>query len=258
MKKKEARKLVPGDKLVMVCAGSYSAGFEAGDAVSFVGLGEDPRLSVSGLYEGREITQTISRKDVELYTEPKETPAQPERPHEALRATYKAGQEWEFKQIGETCAFMSMRGNEPCWFASFEYRLKPEPPKQTRREQLIAAGVPAEELEKVAGGLLDRDAKPGATGTLIGAFTWGDTAQGHNYWEAWCSRLGGKDVIIPEPLGAAPELYCVVFGDDNRMCAISHCADFKGGTLKECKKTAAMMTRNFPSGNYRVMRLTPA
>jgi len=35
MKKKEARKLVPGDKLVMVRDGSYGAAFKVGDMVSF-------------------------------------------------------------------------------------------------------------------------------------------------------------------------------------------------------------------------------
>jgi len=249
MKKKDARELVPGDKLVMVCDGSYGAAFKVGDMVSFAMNENSQKMVVSGLGGGRRIDQTISRKDVELYTE---------RPHEGLRKTYKAGQEWEFKQIGETCAFMSMRGNEPCWFASFEYRLKPKPPKQTRREQLIEAGVPAEELARVVGWGLDVDASFRAARTLSYAFTWHDTPQGHAYWEAWEDRLKGKDVTIPEPLDAEPELYCVVFGDDNRMCALGHCADFKGGTLNECKETATRMTRNFPSGNYRVMRLTPA
>ena len=35
MKKKEARKLVPGDKLVMMRDGSYGAAFKVGDMVSF-------------------------------------------------------------------------------------------------------------------------------------------------------------------------------------------------------------------------------
>ena len=120
MKKKDARELVPGDKLVMVCDGSYGAAFKVGDMVSFAMNENSQKMVVSGLGGGRRIDQTISRKDVELYTE---------RPHEVLRATYKAGQEWEFKKIGETCAFMSMLGHEPEWLASFEYRLKPETTK---------------------------------------------------------------------------------------------------------------------------------
>ena len=186
MKKKQARKLKSGDKLVMVRDGSYNAAFKSGDKVSFARNKNSQMINVLGLWEGSEIDQTISRKDVELYTEPNETPAQPERPHEALRATYKAGQEWEFKKIGETCAFMSMRGSEPEWLASFEYRLK------------------------------------------------------------------------PEPLDAAPELYCVVFGDDNRMCSLDLSVTITAGTLDQCNGTAELMRKNFTGSAYRVMRLTPA
>jgi len=214
MKKKEARKLVPGDKLVMVCAGSYSAGFEAGDAVSFVGPGEDPRLSVSGLYEGREITQTISRKDVELYTEPNETPVQPERPHEELRATYKAGQEWEFKHPDmpdwrDCLNWGGLGPTEPQWYADFEYRLKPETTKpQTRREQLIEAGVPE-------------------------------------------AALPAGQRFSP------PELYCVVFGDDNRMCSLSGSESVYTGALVLCNQLAERLRRYYPDEKYRIMRMTP-
>jgi len=251
MKKKGARKLVPGDQLVMVRDGSYSACFEAGDAVSFVGLREAPMLSVAGLYEGREITQTISRKDVELYTE---------RPHEGLRKTYKAGQEWEFKTRMSQHWIPVHSGHtprEPTWYAGYEYRLKPEPPKQTRREQLIAAGVPAEELARVVGWGLDVDASFRAARTISYAFTWHDTPQGHAYWEAWEDRLKGKDVTIPEPLDAAPELYCVVFGADNQLCWLSPDRGDTTGTLEQCNSIAASMGENFPDNNYRVMRLVP-
>ena len=251
MKKKGARKLVPGDQLVMVRDGSYSACFEAGDAVSFVGLREAPMLSVAGLYEGREITQTISRKDVELYTE---------RPHEGLRKTYKAGQEWEFKTRMSQHWIPVHSGHtprEPTWYAGYEYRLKPEPPKQTRREQLIAAGVPAEELAKVVDAGLDKVAASCALISLPNAFVWIETPQGQAYWSAWHSKLNGKDAVIPEPLDAAPELYCVVFGDDNRVCSLNGSAKMQTGTLESCNLVAATMRRNFPCETYRVMRLTP-
>jgi len=129
MKKKEARKLKAGDQLVMVRDGSYGAKFKAGDKVAFVRNEYGQIINVLGLWEGREIDQSIDRKDVELYTEPNETPAQPERPHEALRATHKAGQEWEFKSRESQHWFPCRFGNtpsEPEWFAACEYRLKPE------------------------------------------------------------------------------------------------------------------------------------
>ena len=188
MKKKEARKLLPGDKLVMVRDGSYCAQFKAGDKVSFVRNEGGQRIEVLGLWEGREIDQTIDRKDVELYTEPNETPAQPERPHEVLRATYKAGQEWEFKARRSQHWLLVHSGHTPCeptWYKGHEYRLK------------------------------------------------------------------------PEPLDAAPELYCVVYKGDTQVCSIDGSQTFRTGALSTCNQLAEHLRRNFPSEKYRVMRLTP-
>ena len=120
MKKKEARKLLPGDKLVMVRGGSYGAQFKAGDKVSFVRNRNSQKMGVLGSRDGSEIYQIISRKDVELYTD---------RPHEALRATCKAEQEWEFKARMSQHWIPVHNGHTPCeptWYADFEYRLKPE------------------------------------------------------------------------------------------------------------------------------------
>ena len=289
MKKKQARKLKSGDKLVMVRDGGYNAAFKAGDRVIFARNKNSQMINVLGLWEGSEIDQTISRKDVELY---KPTPCEAlgykvgdlfetsvkcttfsagsivelcqddgsalpsfslvrgsswdgdrynyaylyaikphtERPHEALRATYKPGQEWEFK--GSQSPDWKDCGEGPSWFAQNEYRLKPETTKpQTRREQLIEAGVPAEELAKVVCKSLDKLAESCALISLQNAFVWIAAPQGQNYWTAWYYRLNGEDVTIPEPLYAAPELYCVVFGDDNRMCSINGSVTITAGTL---------------------------
>ena len=195
MKKKEARKLVKGDKLVLVREGSYGAAFKAGSVAEFLCYLGDGDIGVTTTTW--DASQLIKAKDIELY-------------------------------------------------------------KQTRRQQLIAAGVPAEELAKVVEVELDVEATLPAGQTLSCAFVWSDSPQGGYYWYAWDARLNGKDVTIPEPLDADPELYCVVYDNDNRMCAINPCEDFMAGTLEECKETATRMTRDFPKGNYRVMRLTPA
>jgi len=71
MKKKAARNLVLGDQLVMVRDGSYNACFKSGDRVSFQWHKNSQKMDVLGLWEGRELAQTIDRKDVELY---KQTP----------------------------------------------------------------------------------------------------------------------------------------------------------------------------------------
>jgi len=251
MKKKEARKLKAGDQLVMMRDGSYGAAFKVGDMVSFAMNKNSQKMVVSGLGGGRRIDQTISRKDVELYTE---------RPHEALRATYKAGQRWEFRVSDKRdwleCGALLGSG-EPRWHEEHEYRLKPEPPKQTAREQLIAAGVPDEELAKVVDERLDKVAASCALIALQSAFCWGKTPQGNKYWGTWYDRLNGKDVTIPEPLDAAPELYCLVYGDVNCICSINGSVTITAGTLDQCNKTAEHLRGNYPSEKYRIMRLTP-
>ena len=186
-----------------------------------------------------------------------------ERPHEALRATYKPGQEWEWDlkstelQCWHACALYG-KPIEPEWHARNEYRLKPEPPKQTRREQLIEAGVPAEELAKVVDIRLEEDALSNASESIFYAIKWKLSPQGYRYWDAWYDKLNGKNVTIPEPLDAAPELYCVVFGDDNRMCSINGSVTITAGTFDVCDNTAKSMRRLFPDNTYRVMRLVPA
>ena len=124
---------------------------------------------------------------------------------------------------------------------------------------LIAAGVPAEELAKVVRAAFDVEATMPAAQTLSYAFTWIDSPQGHAYWWKWEDKINGKDVTIPEPLDAASELYCVVFGASNRMCSINGSEGVHtAGTFDVCNNTAKSMRRLFPELTYRVMRLTPA
>ena len=131
-------------------------------------------------------------------------------------------------------------------------------PKQTRREQLIAAGVPADELAKIVDDRLNGEAVCAAYVSLFNAFEWKLSPQGAAYWIAWNGRLLGHGVAIPEPLDAAPELYCVVFGDDNRMCSINGSeVAHTSGTFDVCNNTAKSMRRLFPDNTYRVMRLVP-
>ena len=127
MKKKEAGKLVLGDQLVMVRDGSYGACFKEGDKVSFQWHQNSQMFKVLGLLEGRELHQTINRKDVELYVEPAQTPL----PHAELRKTYKQGQEWEFKmpfsEDWHDCDRLN-KPTEPLWHEGREYRLKSQKP----------------------------------------------------------------------------------------------------------------------------------
>lgn len=62
-------------------------------------------------------------------------------------------------------------------------------PKQTRRQQLIAAGIPAHEFDGIADPALDEFATGEPSISLEEAFIWEDTKQGKEHWEKWQSLL---------------------------------------------------------------------
>jgi hypothetical protein len=162
---------------------------------------------------------------------------------------WQPGQAWEYQHNGGAwtdCVW------EPKWTANIDYRLKP----QTRRQHLIAAGVPADELAKiVVDNRLDQTSQnTEAYMMILESFLWLDSPQGRLYWEAWHKKLLGQDVTIPVPEDSAKELYCVIFSG-TRIC-------FEGGeavsTMVKCQKNAEVLSALNPQNTYTVMRLTPA
>ena len=283
MKKKAAAMLEAGTKLVMVRDGSYSSRCSIGDVVTLKWRTEgSANINVEAFFQGHPIDQTIKSKDVELYepapeltkddgTEmpefklvtgpcaswgdmkafvqlPQVKPHTP-LPHAELRKTWKEGQVWEFQATYAT--YWTKCSGQPEWRPNIAYR-QAEVSPQTRRQQLIAAGVPADELAKIFDVRLAGSAHNEIGVSLGSAFQWSVTPQGYVFWRAWADKLNGKDVTMPEPLDAA--VYCVVFAG-TRIC-------LEGGeavsTLAKCKNTAKSMRRLFPELTYRVMRLTPA
>ena len=72
----------------------------------------------------------------------------------------------------------------------------------TRREVLIDAGVPAEELALVgASDLHDHTEEDKPRVVLKETFIWGMTKQGHSYWQRWANYLSGKKSRPPGPSG---------------------------------------------------------
>lgn len=65
----------------------------------------------------------------------------------------------------------------------------PNAPKQTRRQQLISAGIPAHEFDGITDSDLDGIATDVPSISLVQAFVWEDTAQGKEHWEKWESLL---------------------------------------------------------------------
>ena len=64
-----------------------------------------------------------------------------------------------------------------------------ERPRQTRRQQLIAAGIPAHEFDGITDSDLDGFATDEPSISLGEAFIWEDTKQGKEHWEKWQSLL---------------------------------------------------------------------
>lgn len=64
-----------------------------------------------------------------------------------------------------------------------------ERPKQTRRQQLISAGIPAHEFDGITDSDLDGIATDVPSKSLAEAFIWEDTTQGKEHWEKWESLL---------------------------------------------------------------------
>lgn len=64
-----------------------------------------------------------------------------------------------------------------------------ERPRQTRRQQLIAAGIPAHEFDGITDPDLDKPAEYTSSESLQLAFVWADTKQGQDHWEKWDSLL---------------------------------------------------------------------
>jgi hypothetical protein len=70
-----------------------------------------------------------------------------------------------------------------------ELKEQDERPRQTRRQQLIAAGIPAHEFDGITDSMLDEPADDRPSRSLEQAFVWQDTAQGKEHWEKWESLL---------------------------------------------------------------------
>lgn len=66
-------------------------------------------------------------------------------------------------------------------------------PKQTRRQQLIAAGIPAHEFDGITEPDLDAPADATPSQSLASAFGWNNTKQGHDHWEKWEALLDGEN-----------------------------------------------------------------
>ena len=64
-----------------------------------------------------------------------------------------------------------------------------ERPRQTRRQQLISAGIPAHEFDGITDSDLDGIATDIPSVSLAEAFVWEDTRQGKEHWEKWESLL---------------------------------------------------------------------
>jgi hypothetical protein len=64
-----------------------------------------------------------------------------------------------------------------------------ERPRQTRRQQLISAGIPAHEFDGITDSDLDGIATDVPSKSLAEAFIWEDTTQGKEHWEKWESLL---------------------------------------------------------------------
>ena len=253
--------LEAGTKLVMVRDGSYSSRCSIGDVVTLKWRTEgSANINVEAFFQGHPIDQTIKSKDVELYepapeltkdagTEMPQVKPHTPLPHAELRKTWKEGQVWEFQATYAT--YWTKCSGQPEWRPNIAYR-QAEVSPQTRRQQLIAAGVPADELAKIFDVRLAESAHNEIGVSLGSAFQWSVTPQGYVFWRAWADKLNGEDVTMPEPLDAA--VYCVVFAG-TRIC-------LEGGeavsTLAKCNNTAKSMRRLFPELTYRVMRLTPA
>jgi hypothetical protein len=64
-----------------------------------------------------------------------------------------------------------------------------ERPRQTRRQQLISAGIPAHEFDGIKNHRLDEPADGTPNETLADAFLWSASPQGSEHWEKWESLL---------------------------------------------------------------------
>ena len=171
-------------------------------------------------------------------------------PHAELRKTWKEGQKWEYKAAVE--AHWAPVEVRPMWHSHYEYR-QVEVVPQTRRQQLIAAGVPEAELAKIVDERFEIVATGAAMDSLSSAFNWRlPQPQGYEYWEAWYDKLSGQDVTIPEPLDAMS--YCVIEGDMS-MCGSG--SDDVVNTLEHCQSRAQAWRKRYPRETYKVMRLVP-
>ena len=254
MKKKAARNLVLGDQLVMVRDGSYNACFKSGDIVIFDRHKNSQKMDVLGLWEGRELAQTIDRKDVEPY---KQTPC------DALgykvgdlflvvgdnqRESFVAGSIVELVEDDGSYFpyFKLVTGTRNGCLHSLEYfplslvRPHTKRPHEALREKYKAGQewefkMPFSEDWHDCG-RLKKPTEP----------LWHEGREYRLKPQTSPQKIIGAG---PEPLEA--ELYCVVAGYTDRMFATRAMA------LLECQKKVKKLYALFPEQNYRVMRLVP-
>ncbi len=91
-------------------------------------------------------------------------------------------------------ALAGERGTPDDWVGRYKEQAKKhfegdERPRQTRRQQLISAGIPAHEFDGIKNHRLDEPADGTPNETLADAFLWSDSPQGSEHWEKWESLL---------------------------------------------------------------------
>lgn len=91
-------------------------------------------------------------------------------------------------------ALAGERGTPDDWVGRYKEQAKKhfegdERPRQTRRQQLISAGIPAHEFDGITDSDLDGIATDIPSVSLAEAFVWEDTRQGKEHWEKWESLL---------------------------------------------------------------------
>lgn len=72
---------------------------------------------------------------------------------------------------------------------------------KTRRESLIEAGLPAEELGLVSDERLEKETTGSAIDDLYHAFEWRASPQSHRYWARWVDWLDDPSMRKPSPPG---------------------------------------------------------
>lgn len=96
-------------------------------------------------------------------------------------------------QFAAQCLRCGATGKEPLGHHLGCWTIQTSAPKQTRRQQLIAAGIPAHEFDGITEPDLDAPADATPSQSLASAFGWSNTKQGHDHWEKWESLLDGEN-----------------------------------------------------------------